>query len=93
VERGYVYLANAQGALELALGMDANGNVIRDSSTVSRTVMRRAVEGTDQFIITDSLTTSDNVPHSILASSIHTIICIPLRSSREAPLNEDNEDA
>jgi phosphoserine phosphatase RsbU/P len=89
VERGYVYLANAQGDLELALGMDASGNVIRDSSTVSRTVMRRAVEGTDQFIITDSLTASDDVPHSILASSIHTIICIPLRRSREAPLNED----
>jgi sigma-B regulation protein RsbU (phosphoserine phosphatase) len=93
VERGYVYLANAQGDLELALGMDANGNVIRNSSTVSRTVMRRAVEGTDQFIITDSLTASDDVPHSILASSIHTIICIPLRRSREVSLNGDNEDA
>lgn len=92
VERGYVYLANTQGALELALGMDARGNVIQDSSTVSRTVMRRAVEGTDQFIITDSLTVSGEVPNSILASSIHTIICIPLRRSRQAPRNEDDED-
>jgi pSer/pThr/pTyr-binding forkhead associated (FHA) protein len=93
VERGYVYLANERGDLELALGMDASGAVIQDSSTVSRTVMRRAVEGTDQFIITDSLTASDEVPHSILASSIHTIICIPLRRSRQAPRNEDEEDA
>jgi sigma-B regulation protein RsbU (phosphoserine phosphatase) len=93
VERGYVYLANAQGALELALGMDAHGNVIQDPSTVSRTVMRRAIEGTDQFIITDSLTASDHLPYSILASSIHTIICIPLRRSRHTTRNEDDEDA
>ena len=92
VERGYVYLANERGDLELALGMDASGDVIQNSSTVSRTVMRRAVEGTDQFIITDSLTASDEVPHSILASSIQTIICIPLRRSRQVPRNEDEDD-
>jgi phosphoserine phosphatase RsbU/P len=93
VERGYVYLADAQGALELALGMDASGNVIQNPSTVSRTVMRWAIEGADQFIITDSLTASDDVPHSVLASSIHTIICIPLRRSRHTTRNEDDEDA
>jgi serine phosphatase RsbU (regulator of sigma subunit)/pSer/pThr/pTyr-binding forkhead associated (FHA) protein len=83
VERGYVFLLNVDGVLELTLGMDASGNAIQDASTVSRTVMRRATEGTDQFIVTDSLTAEDVVPQSILANSIHTIICIPLRRSRQ----------
>jgi serine phosphatase RsbU (regulator of sigma subunit) len=53
--------------------------------------MRQAVEGSEQFIVTDSLTAEDAVPQSILANSIHTIICIPLRRSRHAHTDDDAE--
>ena len=82
VERGYVFLMNSNGVLELARGMDSAGSVLTDTASVSRTVMRQATRGTDQFIVTDTLTAEGQIPESIVAHSIHTIICIPLRRTR-----------
>ena len=82
VERGYVFLMGAGGGLELALGRDAKGNVLTDAPTVSRTVIRQATSGNDQFIVTDNLS-AEGVPESIVAHDIHTIICIPLRRTRK----------
>lgn len=81
VERGYVFLMGASGTLELTLGRDAKGNVLTDAPTVSRTVIRQATSGTDQFIVTDNLS-AEGVPASVVAHDIHTIICIPLRRTR-----------
>ncbi len=92
VERGYVFLTGANGALEMALGRDATGSVLTDAPTVSRTVLRQATRGTDQFIVTDTLTAEGEVPESIVASSIHTIICIPLRRTRQTRHGESAED-
>jgi serine phosphatase RsbU (regulator of sigma subunit) len=92
VERGYVFLTGANGALEMALGRDATGKVLTDAPTVSRTVLRQATRGTDQFIVTDTLTAEGEVPESIVASSIHTIICIPLRRTRQTRHGESAED-
>jgi serine phosphatase RsbU (regulator of sigma subunit)/pSer/pThr/pTyr-binding forkhead associated (FHA) protein len=86
VERGYVFLANPEGVLELAVGMDADGRVLSETPAVSQTVMRQAIDGADQFLVTDTLTAEGNVPESILAQNIHKIICIPLRRLRNAPL-------
>ena len=83
VERGYVFLANASGALELALGMDAAGRLLEDSSTVSSTVLHKAAEGADRFIITDTLSAEGVASESIVAHSIRTVICIPLRQLRK----------
>jgi pSer/pThr/pTyr-binding forkhead associated (FHA) protein len=93
VERGYVFLTGASGTLELALGRDATGLALTDAPTVSRTVLRQATRGTDQFIVTDSLSAEGEVPESIVASSIQTIICIPLRRTRQARQGESVEDA
>jgi serine phosphatase RsbU (regulator of sigma subunit) len=82
VERGYVFLKGASGALELALARDAKGNVLTDAPTVSRTVIHQATSGTDQFIVTDDLS-AECVPESIVANAIHSIICIPLRRTRK----------
>ncbi len=82
VERGYVFLMGAHGALEFALGRNAKGDILTDASSVSRTVMRKAIGGTDQFIVTDNLSAQGEVPESIVARSIRTIICIPLRRTR-----------
>jgi phosphoserine phosphatase RsbU/P len=92
VERGYVFLTGASGVLELALGRDAKGRVLTDAPTVSRTVMRQATRGTDQFIVTDTLTAEGQVPESIVAHSIHTIICIPLRRTRQTRQGDGAED-
>jgi serine phosphatase RsbU (regulator of sigma subunit) len=92
VERGYVFLTGASGVLKLALGRDAKGNVLTEAPTVSRTVMRQATRGTDQFIVTDTLTAEGEVPESIVAHDIHTIICIPLRTTRPTRHGESAED-
>jgi sigma-B regulation protein RsbU (phosphoserine phosphatase) len=91
VERGYVFLANTTGALELALGMESDGTLIQDASLVSRTVISQAIEGNDRFLVTDSLATEGAIPQSILARHIKTIICIPLRRSRQVSLDEESE--
>jgi serine phosphatase RsbU (regulator of sigma subunit) len=92
VERGYVFLANADGVLEMALGMDASGCVLKDSSTVSDAVIRRATEGTDQFIVTDTLTAEGHDSESMKAHNIHTVICIPLRQLRVTHRGESADD-
>ena len=92
VERGYVFLMNSDGVLELARGMDSSGIELTDTASVSRTVMRQATRGTDQFIVTDTLSAEGQIPESIVAHSIHTIICIPLRRTREARPEESAEE-
>lgn len=92
VERGYVFLANPDGMLELALGMDAAGRVLTETPAVSQTVIRQATEGADQFLVTDTLTAKGSLPESILAQNIHKIICIPLRRLRDADRRSAVED-
>jgi phosphoserine phosphatase RsbU/P len=92
VERGYVFLMGASGGLELALGRDAAGDALTDAPTVSRTVMRQATRGTDQFIVTDTLSAEGEVAESIVAHNIHTIICIPLRRTRQTRHGENAAD-
>jgi serine phosphatase RsbU (regulator of sigma subunit) len=50
--------------------------------------MRKAICGTDQFIVTDNFSAEEAVPESIVAHSIRTIICIPLRRTRETRQDE-----
>lgn len=83
VERGFVFLANADGGLQLTMGLDAHGNVLEDGSIVSRTVIRQAIDGKDQFLITDTLSAEGAaLPDSIVAQKIRAVICIPLRQHR-----------
>ena len=82
VERGFVFLADRAGRMELALGMDAHGQLLTDTSSVSRTVMEQAAAGEEQFIVTDTLTAEGSVPMSMVAHSIRTVVCIPLRRVR-----------
>ena len=85
VERGYVFLADEEGALQLAMGLDARGNMLGAGSTVSRTILRQAAEATDQFIVTDTLSAEGSLmPESLAAHSMRAVICIPLRQSRQS---------
>jgi phosphoserine phosphatase RsbU/P len=80
VERGYVFLRNSTGELTLAAGRNQSGETLKDDSTVSRTAIRKAIDGGSDFIVTDTLSAEAIEPSkSIVAQSIRAIICIPLR--------------
>lgn len=90
VERGFVFLADAAGELQLASGLDANGNEVQDGSSISRTVMGQAIKGGEQFLITDSVTVEGaDLPESMVAQHIRAIICIPLRRRRQRDRAEE----
>ena len=84
MERGFVFLRDPSGALKLALGVDAHGHLLEDGSTLSTSVLRQAAEGTDQYVLTDSLAAEGTLAASIVAHNIRTILCIPLRQFRES---------
>lgn len=80
VERGFVFLADHAGELQLVAGMDTNGNEVQDGTTISRTVLRQAIDGHEQFVVTDSLSAGEvALPESVVAQQMRAIICIPLR--------------
>jgi serine phosphatase RsbU (regulator of sigma subunit) len=78
-ERGFVYLLK-EGELNLALGLRSDGNLIGEDASVSRRAMQKAVESDSRFYLSDTLR-DDSAAHweSVMANSIRSIYCIPLR--------------
>ncbi len=84
VERGYVFLRNDDGNLELIVGRSSSGEVLSDDSAVSKSAMAQAMRAQSEFIVTDTLSAeSEQRSESIVAQSIRTIICIPLRGRKK----------
>ncbi len=82
VERGYVFLANEAGEMHLAVGRSDKGEELTDESTLSHGAMRQAMNS-DEFILTDTLSADPETRSaSIVAHSIRSVICIPLRKRR-----------
>jgi phosphoserine phosphatase RsbU/P len=91
VERGFVFLfkptaaspaahAHRPSDLHLALGLSAAGEILREDSTVSRSAIGHAIDSSSKFTISDTLSHAQSSPtDSILANSIRSIYCIPLR--------------
>jgi serine phosphatase RsbU (regulator of sigma subunit) len=80
VERGYVFLVNEAGDLKLAAGRGNNGEDLIDSSTLSHSAIRQAINSGLDFILTDTLSAETARPtDSIVIQNIRAIICIPLR--------------
>lgn len=83
VERGYVFLVDETGTLKLAVGRSSTGEVLADDSTLSRTAIQQATRTAGEYMITDTLTAeSGERSNSMVAQSIRTVICIPLRRRR-----------
>ncbi len=83
MERGYVFLSDPDGTLQFTAGVDCDGRLLKETATVSRTVIGRAAKGKGQFLLTDNLGFDDaELPQSIVAHSIRSVICIPLRETR-----------
>ena len=84
LERGFVFLRE-EGEMQLAQGLDADGKIVREDSTLSRRAMRRAIESDSKFSISDTLT--DQIASewsSVMANKIRSIYCIPLRKRGSA---------
>jgi serine phosphatase RsbU (regulator of sigma subunit) len=87
VERGFVFLRNPESgtlhdpaSLPLSLGLSATGEFLHEDSTVSRSAIRHAVENSSKFTVSDTWSDAAAAPFdSVLANSIRSIYCIPLR--------------
>ncbi|MFP5228965.1 MAG: SpoIIE family protein phosphatase [Acidobacteriota bacterium] len=89
VERGYVFLRNDAGEMELALGRDARGEALDDVATLSHGAIRQAVSTSNEFIVTDTLSADpEKRSASMVAHSIRSVICIPLRKRRPGAAKE-----
>jgi sigma-B regulation protein RsbU (phosphoserine phosphatase) len=93
VERGYVFLKDAAGELSLAAARGAHGETLDEEETLSRSAIRQAIEGGQEYIVTDTLSAEAAAPsESIVLQSIRAILCIPLRKrsaqkgSKESPV-------
>lgn len=78
-ERGFVFLLK-EGEFHLALGLRSDGTLIEEDSSVSRRAMQKAIESDSRFYLSDTLR-DDSASHwaSVMANSIRSIYCIPLR--------------
>lgn len=79
VERGFVFLIE-DGEMHLGLGLRADGTTVEEDSSVSRRAMQRAIESDSKFSLSDTLADDSAAGWaSVLANSIRSIYCIPLR--------------
>ena len=79
VERGFVFLRE-EGEMRLALGLRSDGTVVEEDSTVSRRAMQKAIQSESKFSIGDTLADdSASAWASVVANSIRSVYCIPLR--------------
>jgi serine phosphatase RsbU (regulator of sigma subunit) len=79
VERGFVFLV-ADGEMRLALGLRSDGTTVEEDSSVSRRAMQKAIESDSKFSLSDTLADDSAAGWaSVMANSIRSIYCIPLR--------------
>ncbi|WP_348261948.1 SpoIIE family protein phosphatase [Telmatobacter sp. DSM 110680] len=79
VERGFVFLLEGE-EMRLALGLRSDGSTVEEDSSVSRRAMQKAIESDSKFFLSDTLADdSASGWASVVANSIRSIYCIPLR--------------
>jgi sigma-B regulation protein RsbU (phosphoserine phosphatase) len=84
VERGFVFLSEGAN-MRLALGLRGDGRAVGEDSTISRRAMQRAVESDSNFYVSDTLADAHaSAWESVVANSIRSIYCIPLRKHTAA---------
>ncbi len=86
VERGYVFLKDPKGNLQLSVGRNIQMEPLQDDSTISHSAIQEAIRSASEFIVTDTLSAEAGSPSaSIVAHSLRTVICIPLRKRSTGP--------
>lgn len=89
-ERAYVFLGSDAGQMKLALGQASDGGMLADDSTVSHGAMNQAMRTASDYIVTDTMS-AEQRSESIVAHSIRTVICIPLRRPRGGSVARETE--
>ena len=84
LERGFVFLQQS-GEMHLACGLNADGSVLDEDSTISRRAISQAIESRSKFCVSDTLA-DDHASEwsSMLLNRIRSIFCIPLRKHAAA---------
>jgi serine phosphatase RsbU (regulator of sigma subunit) len=78
-ERGFVFLREGE-ELRLQVGLRADGSAVEEDASVSRRAMHKAIDSDSKFYLSDTLADdSASGWASVLANSIRSIYCIPLR--------------
>jgi serine phosphatase RsbU (regulator of sigma subunit) len=79
VERGFVFLREGS-EMRLARGLNAQGEIVEQDSTISHRAIQKAIESDAKFSISDTMA-DDNASAwaSVMANKIRSIYCIPLR--------------
>ena len=78
-ERGFVFLLRAD-ELVLSVGLRSDGTSIGEDESVSRRAMQKAIESDSKFYLSDTLKDDSAIGWaSVMANSIRSIYCIPLR--------------
>lgn len=81
MERGFVYLRDTDTSeLTMAVGLSLAGETLPDARDVSQSAIQQATRSAAEYIITDTLSAEGSLSDSMVAGSIRTVICIPLRS-------------
>lgn len=79
-ERGYVFLRDETGKLQLAAGRNARGEALTDDNSISRSILDDAATKASEFLVSDTSSSSDLAGrNSIIAYDLRTVIAIPLR--------------
>jgi len=79
VERGFVFLREGE-TMRLARGLNTEGKIIDEDSTVSRRAMQKSIESESKFSISDTLADEKvSAWASVMVNKIRSIYCIPLR--------------
>lgn len=80
VERGFVFLTKSDGELQFAVGRSAEGPIQQEDHAISYSAIQQAIRGASKFIVTDTMSAeAEYRSESIVAQSIRSVICIPLR--------------
>ena len=79
-ERGYIFLRDLDGTLNLAAGRNSKGEPLLDDKTISRSVLDGALHSNSDYLVTDTSQMLDvKERKSIVAFDLRTVICMPLR--------------
>ena len=82
-ERGFVFLYDEAGTLQLAAGRNDRGIDLSEAKGISRSMLYEAGKTASEFLVTE---TGDDPTlagrQSIIAHDLRTIVCIPLRKSQ-----------
>lgn len=81
-ERGYVFLRDEVGRLQLASGRNPKGQPLSDDSTISHSIIEDAARSASAFLVSDTMKSSGMAARqSVIAHDLRTVICIPLRKT------------